>query len=60
MKTFFQSRAARPSVAPAALPDGSLDQVAGGLNPQPLPPRWSFDLSPFKVRGAIPVKQVVR
>ena len=23
------------------LPEDALDKVAGGLNPQPLPPRWS-------------------
>ncbi|ACL61278.1 hypothetical protein [Methylobacterium nodulans] len=26
------------------LPDADLDRVSGGLNPQPLPPRWSFSL----------------
>jgi hypothetical protein len=25
---------------PVALPKEWLDKVAGGLNPQPLPPRW--------------------
>lgn len=38
------------------LDESQLDQVAGGLNPQPLPPRWSSSfvrLNPGLINGII-------
>ena len=29
------------------LSDGELDEVSGGLNPQPLPPRFAFNIDYF-------------
>ena len=36
--------------------DEALDAVAGGLNPQPLPPRWAsiFSFHKFAINFAIP------
>ena len=36
--------------------DEALDTVAGGLNPQPLPPRWTsmFSFQKFAINFAIP------
>ena len=35
-----QTEAAKAKTKAKEVPDEALDKVAGGLNPQPLPPRW--------------------
>ncbi|WP_407519966.1 hypothetical protein [Methylobacterium oryzisoli] len=51
LKPLKSKQAPKPETASEILSDADLDHVSGGLNPQPLPPRWLF--SSFRIQALV-------
>ncbi|GJE02398.1 hypothetical protein [Methylobacterium isbiliense] len=51
LKSLKSKPVQKPEDKSEILSDADLDHVSGGLNPQPLPPRWLF--SSFRIQALV-------